>query len=98
MRSRRRFPTIAACAKAFGLSVHDLHTLPVERLLQRLRQAPASNGDDRLHRLFQQAIQPELRAWLPGSSVRALKRSRQTGCEPFKSSARTSRVTCSSSF
>jgi transcriptional regulator with XRE-family HTH domain len=61
---RLRNATIAACAKALGLSVRELWDVPVERLLQRLHQAPASNGDDKLHRLFQQAIQPELRAWL----------------------------------
>src|SRR4051794_39842305 len=62
---RLRNATVAACAKALGLSVHELRPLPVERLQQRLRQSAAPvNGDDRLHRLHQQATQPELRAWL----------------------------------
>src|SRR5262245_57673692 len=62
---RLRNAPVAACAKALGLSVHELRTLPVERLQQRLRQpATPVNGDDRLHRLYQQATQPELRAWL----------------------------------
>ena len=47
---RLRNATIAACAKAFGLSAHDLRTLPVERLVQRLRQSSSSaNGDDQWH-------------------------------------------------
>src|SRR6266699_880196 len=62
---RLRNATIAACARAFNLSVHELRTVPVEHLLRRLRQAPAPvNGDDRTHRLFQQATQPDLRAWM----------------------------------
>jgi transcriptional regulator with XRE-family HTH domain len=69
---RLRNATIAACAKALGLSVHDLRTLPVERLLQRLRQPPPPvNGDDRLHRLYQQATQEELRAWLERNPERS---------------------------
>jgi len=68
---RLRNATVAACAKALGLAVRELWDVPVERLLQRLRQAPASNGDDKLHRLFQQAIQPELRAWLERNPERS---------------------------
>ncbi|SRR6266540_3430875 len=69
---RLRNATIAACAKALGLAVHELRTLPVERLLQRLRQPPTPvNGDDRLHRLYQQATQPELRAWLDRNPERS---------------------------
>src|SRR5947209_306760 len=69
---RLRNATIARCAKALGLAVHDLRTLPVERLLQRLRQPPPPvNGDDKLHRLYQQAIQPELRAWLERNPERS---------------------------
>src|SRR5215475_3071199 len=68
---RLRNATIAACAKALGLSVRELWDVPIERLLPRLRQAPASNGDDKLHRLFQQAIQPELRAWLERNPERS---------------------------
>jgi transcriptional regulator with XRE-family HTH domain len=67
-----RNATIGACAKALGLSVNELKTLPVERLLQRLRQPPPPvNGDDRLHRLYQQATQPELRAWLDRNPERS---------------------------
>ncbi|HKB37320.1 MAG TPA: helix-turn-helix transcriptional regulator [Gemmataceae bacterium] len=69
---RLRNATIAACAKALGLSVNELKTLPVERLLQRLRQPPPPvNGDNRLHRLYQQATQPELRAWLDRNPERS---------------------------
>ena len=62
---RLRNATVASCAKALGLSVNDLHTLPVERLLRRVQQPPAAlNGDDALRRLFEQPLEPELRAWL----------------------------------
>ena len=69
---RLRNATIAACAKALGLSVRELWEVPVERLLQRLRQPPPPvNGDDKMHRLYQQATQPELRAWLERNPERS---------------------------
>src|SRR5207302_3056685 len=69
---RLRNATIAACAKALGLAVRELWDVPVERLLQRLRQPPPPvNGDDRLHRLYQQATQPQLRAWLERNPERS---------------------------
>src|SRR3954471_8946421 len=69
---RLRNATIAACAKALGLSVRELWEVPVERLLQRLRQPPPPvNGDDKLHRLYQQATQAELRAWLERNPERS---------------------------
>ena len=60
---RLRNATVAACATALGLSVNDLRTLPLERLLPRMRERLARNGDDKLHRL-ETATQPELRAWM----------------------------------
>src|SRR5262249_22672056 len=62
---RLRNATVARCAKALGLSVHELRTVPVERLLRRIQQpVVAVNGDDRLRRLFEQATDAELRSWL----------------------------------
>jgi transcriptional regulator with XRE-family HTH domain len=62
---RLRNATIARCARALNLTVHDLRTVPVERLLQRLRQPPVQvNGDAKLHRLNEQATEPALRAWI----------------------------------
>jgi hypothetical protein len=60
-----RNATVAACANALNLSVNELRTLPLERLLVRIRQPlPLLNGDDKLHRLQREATQPELRAWI----------------------------------
>jgi hypothetical protein len=59
-----RNSTISACARALGLSVNDLRTQPLERLLPRMREAQPAAGEDRLRRLFEQATQPELLAWI----------------------------------
>jgi transcriptional regulator with XRE-family HTH domain len=69
---RLRNATIASCAKALNLSVHELRTVPIERLLQRVRQSPALiNGDDRVRRLYEQSTQEELRSWLERNPERA---------------------------
>jgi hypothetical protein len=68
-----RNTTVSSCAKALGLSVLDLRTLPLDRLLARMnRQAPAAN-DDHLRRLYDQASQPELRAWVERNPERAAR-------------------------
>jgi transcriptional regulator with XRE-family HTH domain len=64
---RLRNATVAACARALGLSVNDLRHAPLSALLPRMHQpaAPAAlSGDERLRRLFEKATQPELRSWL----------------------------------
>ena len=63
--------TVGACAKALGLSVSELRTLPLERLLPRMRNEHPANGDDRLRRLYEQVAQPELLAWLERNPDRA---------------------------
>jgi transcriptional regulator with XRE-family HTH domain len=63
--------TVQACAKALGLSVGELRTLPVERLLPRMHGQQPANGDDTLRRLYDQAKQPELLAWLERNVDRA---------------------------
>ncbi len=69
---RLRNATIARCAQALNLSVHELRTVPVERLLLRMRRPPASvNGDARLHRLYEQATHPDLRAWIERNPERS---------------------------
>jgi transcriptional regulator with XRE-family HTH domain len=65
-----RNSTISACAKALGLSVNELRTLPVERLLGRVRKRPAE-GNPASQKLFDQAMQPELLAWLDRNEKRA---------------------------
>src|SRR5579863_2344510 len=54
---RLRNATVAACATALGLSVNDLRTLPLERLLPRMHDRIGLNGDDKLHRLNELASQ-----------------------------------------
>src|SRR5688572_1674679 len=58
-----RNSTVAACARAFGLSVNDLRTLPLERLMSRIGGGALFNGDGQPAPLLELATQPELRAW-----------------------------------
>lgn len=70
---RLRNATVGACARALGLSVHDLCTLPLERLLPRMgkqAQETASQGEG-LRRLYELATQPELVAWMERNPDRA---------------------------
>ena len=67
---RLRNATIGACARALGLSVHDLRTQPLDKLLPRMIEG-ASGPDDTLRRKVDQATQPELRAWLERNPDRA---------------------------
>lgn len=67
-----RNTTVAACAKALGLSVSELRHWPLERLLQRVNAPAAVEGETAaLHRLYEQATQPELMAWLERNRQRA---------------------------
>lgn len=61
--------TVGACARALGLSVADLQALPVERLAARMSAQPALAPDKQ--RLFEQATQPELLAWIERNPERA---------------------------
>jgi len=61
--------TVQACARALGVSVHDLLTQPLEKLLPRMRvPVPAKES---LRVLYEQATQPELLAWLQNNTERA---------------------------
>jgi hypothetical protein len=61
--------TVGACARALGLSVNDLLTQPLEKLLPRMRvQLPVQQN---LRALYEQATQPELLAWLENHPDRA---------------------------
>ena len=62
--------TVSACARTLGLSVADLRTMPLERLATQMKARPTPSHDSR-QRLFDQATQPELRAWLDRNSERA---------------------------
>jgi hypothetical protein len=68
---RLRNATISACARALGLTVGELRSLPLERLLPRMNSQRPVEGDDKLARLYQQATQPELRAWMERNAERA---------------------------
>lgn len=70
---RLRNATISACSKALGLSVNELRTQPLERLLPRMgKQADDSRSqNENLRRLYDQATQPELLAWLDRNPERA---------------------------
>jgi transcriptional regulator with XRE-family HTH domain len=63
--------TISACAKALGLTVHELRMLPLERLLPRMHGHHPAHGDAVLRRLYEQATQPELLAWMERNQERA---------------------------
>jgi hypothetical protein len=68
---RLRNATVGACAEALGLSVNDLRTMPLERLLPRMRSQRPANGDDRLTHMLEEAKQPELIAWIERNRDRA---------------------------
>jgi transcriptional regulator with XRE-family HTH domain len=68
---RLRNATVSACAKALGLTVSELRNLPLERLLPRMSCQHLTNGDDRLRRLYEEATQPELLAWMERNPERA---------------------------
>jgi transcriptional regulator with XRE-family HTH domain len=56
--------TVQACAKALGLSVAELRTLPLDRLLPRMHGQASVEGDESLRRLYERATQPDLLSWL----------------------------------
>jgi transcriptional regulator with XRE-family HTH domain len=66
-----RNSTVSACARALGLSVNDLRTSPLERLLPRMREAQSGPNEDRLRRFFAEATQPELQSWIERNPDRA---------------------------
>jgi hypothetical protein len=68
-----RNATVLACAQALGLTVSELRTLPLDRLLPRMHGAPPEAGEDNLKRLYELGTQPELIAWLERHPERAKK-------------------------
>ena|SRR5579871_838375 len=63
--------TVSSCAHALGLTVSELRTLPLEKLLARMRGTVPEEGDDTLKRLYELATQPQLVAWLNRHADRA---------------------------
>jgi hypothetical protein len=66
-----RNATVSACARALGLSVSELRTTPLERLLPKMREGQPANGDDGARRLYDRATQPELLGWMERNPDRA---------------------------
>jgi len=61
--------TVQACAQAFGIGPHELRTEPIERLLPKVR--PPRSAAEQRRRMFEQAMQPEVRQWLEQNPDRA---------------------------
>lgn len=69
---RLRNATVGACAQALGLSVNELRSTPLERLLPRMHtRCVNDSNDDNLRRLYEEATQPQLLAWIERNSERA---------------------------
>src|SRR5438132_854235 len=68
---RLRNATVSACARALGLSVSELRTVPLERLLPRMNDQKPVEASRK--RLFEEATQPELLAWLERNPERAAR-------------------------
>lgn len=68
---RLRNATVGACARALGLTVNELRTLPIERLLGRMHNPRPTDGDPARKRLYEEATQPELLDWLERNPERA---------------------------
>ncbi len=66
-----RNATVSACARALGLSVNELRTQAVERLLPRMQRLAAAGNSENLRRLYEEATQPELLAWIERNPERA---------------------------
>jgi transcriptional regulator with XRE-family HTH domain len=63
--------TVAACAAALGFTVSELRDTPLEVLLHRLRNPRFENNEEARRRLYEQATQPELLAWIERNPDRA---------------------------
>ncbi len=66
-----RNATVGACSKALGLSVNELRTMPLERLLPRMSDSHPTHGGEAVRKLYDRAWQPELVAWLERNAERA---------------------------
>jgi transcriptional regulator with XRE-family HTH domain len=69
---RLRNATIGACARALGLTVSELRDQPLERLLPRMNNQVTPPPDNATPgRLYEEATQPELHAWIERNPERA---------------------------
>jgi transcriptional regulator with XRE-family HTH domain len=67
---RLRNATVSQCAEALGLSVNELNTQSLERLLPRMHGKPAVD-EEALKLLKERATLPELISWLERNQTRA---------------------------
>jgi transcriptional regulator with XRE-family HTH domain len=67
---RLRNATVGQCAKALGLTVDELRTLPTDRLLLRMHGKAAAD-EEALRILHDRATLPELSQWLDRNRERA---------------------------
>jgi transcriptional regulator with XRE-family HTH domain len=67
---RLRNATVRSCAEALGLTVNELRTLPLERLLPRMHGKPPAD-EEALNQLHAKASLPEFVAWLQRNPDRA---------------------------
>ncbi|QEL13979.1 helix-turn-helix transcriptional regulator [Limnoglobus roseus] len=67
---RLRNATVSQCADALGLTVNELRTLPIDRLLPRMHGKPPAD-EEALKMLFDRAALPELVNWLERNKDRA---------------------------
>jgi transcriptional regulator with XRE-family HTH domain len=69
---RLRNDTVCRCARALGMSVHELRNAPLSALLARFgvpSGLPATDAS--ISRLYEEATQPELQGWLERNPERA---------------------------
>lgn len=67
-----RNTTVSQCAEALGLTVSELRTLPLDRLLPRMHGKPAAD-EESFNLLSERAQLPELVGWLERNRDRALE-------------------------
>src|SRR5262249_47541318 len=68
---RPRNATGGACARALGLTVNELRTLPLERPLGRMHNPRPAGIDPAQRRLYAEATHPELLEWVDRDGERA---------------------------
>jgi transcriptional regulator with XRE-family HTH domain len=59
-----RNATVSACARALGVTVHDLHALPLADLLPQMHAGAARRDSDSLRRLKASVLHPDMRTWI----------------------------------
>ena len=75
--------TISRCADALGVSVANLRTLPLDSLLSGRQMKAAFDIDPATRKLYEQAMQPELKAWMERNPERAAQLSEDEKDELF---------------